>query len=314
MNKKNFSISFGEIIELLLEDDSPFPLQYLYAFSDISPEDLDQVKKIWPRIEVKKKLNLLLDLEQLTEEDTLVACDDLGKFALDDDDPQVRGQAIRLLAECDDPKLAVKFSFMLENDPSEFGKESAARALGKFIYLGELDEIPPSIVKPVMTLLLKVVRSESRESIRLGALESLAYSGDKEVRQLIEESYHSDKRSWRKSALLAMGRSADERWEKYVLESLADPNMEIQQEAIQASGELELSHTKPILIDLVNQKDDPDIFLQAIWALSKIGGADVRELINDLIEKSENDDETDMLELALDNMDILDGHGFLPID
>jgi len=308
------SISFGEIIKFLLEDDSPIPVDFLYAFSDISLEDLDQVKNTWPDLEPKKKYNLLLDLEQLVKEDTLVAFDDIGEFALDDGDPQVRGQAIKLLEESEDPNLAEKFSSLLENDSSELVREIAARALGRFIYQGELEEIPPSITKTVRDLLLKVARSEGRDAIRLGALESLAYSSDKEVQQMIEESYQSSNLAWRKSALIAMGRSADERWEKHILTSLSDPNLEIQLEAIQASGDLELSSAKPILMDWVQQKDDPDIFPHCVWALSKIGGADVRHLISELIEKSDDDDEIDLLEIALENMDFLDHDGFISLD
>ncbi len=266
-------------LSILNEDDSPIPVDFLYAFSDISAEDLEQVKNIWPELEPKKKYNLLLDLEELVKEDTLVAFDEIGKFALDDGDPHVRGQAIRLLEESEDPKLAEKFSFLLENDSSELVREIAARALGKFIYQGELEEIPPSITKTVRELLLKVARSEGRDAIRLGALESLAYSSDEEVQKMIEESYQSSNLAWRNSALVAMGRSADERWEKHILASLSDSNLEIQLEAIQASGDLELSNAKPILMDWVQQKDDPDIFFLCLGTLKNCG-ADVRHLIS----------------------------------
>ena len=52
---------------------------------------------------------------------------------------------------------------------------------------------------------------------------------------------------------------------------------------------------------------DEELHMQAIWALSKIGGNDIKELFEEMIEESEDDEKTDILEMAMDNLDRTNG-------
>jgi hypothetical protein len=93
-----------DLVKMLLDNSQPFPAQYLHVFSDITEADFKEVKKIWSQITPKRKINLLQDLEHMMEADTLLSCDDFARFALDDEDANVRSRAISLLWECEDPK------------------------------------------------------------------------------------------------------------------------------------------------------------------------------------------------------------------
>jgi hypothetical protein len=45
-----------------LLDPKPFPAKLLYQFSDLLPEDQRELAKLWPRIPLERRRNLLKDL------------------------------------------------------------------------------------------------------------------------------------------------------------------------------------------------------------------------------------------------------------
>src|SRR5574338_971464 len=111
-------VPFQRVVDALL-DRKEFPAAYLQYFSDIDPASLEALMQAWPRVPLKRKHSLLKKLEGLIDEDTLVSFDDLARALLTDEDAEVRARAIRLLAECDDPRLVPAYIDMLEKDASE---------------------------------------------------------------------------------------------------------------------------------------------------------------------------------------------------
>ena len=114
---------------------------------------------------------------------------------------------------------------------------------------------------------------------------------------------------WQASALFAMGRSVDNRWEKYILESL-DSQDEIQFEAVRAAGELELESARERLLEMLKNEDeelDDDLRDAAIWSLTKIGGEDVRDVIEKMIDETDDEEELEFLQNALDNLEFTEG-------
>jgi len=294
-----------DVIAALLEDKQPFPAQYLHIFSDITPADLEAVKKVWPQVSVKRKINLLQDLESLMEADTLVSCDDFARFALQDEDPNVRTQSISLLWECEDTGLIAIFGDLLTNDANENVRAAAADALGKFILLGELEEIPARSFRRAFDILIRSFPSELFEGVQQQIVRSLSYSSDDKIFPLIQEAYARPSKSWRIAALESMGRSADDRWKANILEMMHSLDEDYQYEAVRAAGEIELKAAKSTLLDmLLAENQNSDLRYQIIWALSKIGGRDVREKIREMLENTEDEEEIDVLEIALDNLEL----------
>jgi HEAT repeat protein len=103
-----------------------------------------------------------------------------------------------------------------------------------------------------------------------------------------------------------MGRSADERWQATVLSMLDHRLPLLRAEAARAAGELEISEASPALFELVR---DPNAGVRAaaIWSLSQIGGEGVRETLENLLAEADDDEETDFLETALDNLAFTEG-------
>ena len=294
-------------IEMLLDISRPFPQQYLHIFSDITEADLTEIRKIWSRIAVIRKITLLQDLESMMEADTLLSCDDFARFALTDEDANVRSQAISLLWDCEDPKLAYQLGNMLESDVSEIVRAAAAAALGKFVLMGELEEISNKTFTHIVNLLLRIYKSELFDEVRLEILRSLAYSENKEIAKLILEAFSTNKKAWKLAALESMGRSADTRWQNHVMDMLESSDDDLLYEAVRTAGELELKPARtPLLEMLEEESDNDDLIYQVIWALSKIGGEDVYETLQELLENTEDEHKIDVLELAMENLEFLD--------
>ena len=295
------------LIEILQDLNRPFPAEYLHIFSDITAADLAEIKKAWPQIPILRKINLLQDLEAMMESDTLLSCDDFARFALQDDNPDVRSHAINLLWDSEDPRLTRTFGNILVQDSNEIVRANAASALGKFVLLGELEEISQRYFDQTLDLLLEHYDKEVFDEVKQEILRSLSYCGKQEIAKLIKEAYETNKKAWKIAALESMGRSADNRWKDHVLANLSNEDADLQYEAIRAAGELELKASREILLRvLAEEAGNNDVFYQTIWALSKIGGGSVRETLQDLLENSNDDEEIEVLEMALDNLDFTD--------
>jgi len=301
MNESN--LPFQKTIDELLDGKKSLSRSSLRNFSDIDSVSLNLLLKAWPRIAPERKRLLLEELQTLSDNDTLVSFDDLARVLLNDSDAQVQAGAIRLLDECNDAKLIPIYLKILSNDQDASARAEAAAALGKFVQLGELEEIPKKTQRRIEDALLEKINSEDDANVRRQALEAIGYSSRSEVITLIESSFHREDPDWQASALFAMGRSSDERWEENVIPKILDENPRVQLAAIEAAGELGITAAREILLKLLQEEENDELVVNAaIWSLSQIGGEDARVYIESLIDETEEDDQVEFLEEALDNL------------
>lgn len=295
-------IPFQTVVEALLES-KDFPRRYIQYFSDIDPSSLALLMQAWPQVKAVRKHSLLKHLESNLESDTLVSYDDLARALLDDPDPAVRAGAIRLLAECDDPKLVPSYIKILEADEDPSTRAEAATALGHFVMLGELEEIPQKTHRQAEDALLRAATGQSDTEAGRRAVESLGFSSRPEAPTLIEAAFRRADHDWRASALFAMGRSNDDRWQDQVLGMVLSEDLRERLAAVQAAGELGLAAARPILIRLLEEEENDDIASAAIWSLSQIGGEDARTYLESLLDATDDEDQADFLEEALENLE-----------
>jgi HEAT repeat protein len=294
--------SFQTVLDALTAPGKDIPRRHLQHFSDMGSLELNALQDVWTRVAPSRKLTLLDALRSLAEEDTLVNFDDFARAVIHDSNPQVRIRAIRLLHECEDTKLASTFLDLLKNDPDLHVRVETANALALFVDLGELEEISESIYHRIEDTLLAVANGDDDARVRRAALESLGYSARLEVTTLIESSLHREDPAWQTSALVAMGRSADERWEDEVMRSLVHVNDNVRRAAVQASGELELKSARPVLLQMLGEEEEDSVMSAVIWSLSQIGGEDVRTYLENLLDQTEDEEQVAYLEEALDNL------------
>ncbi len=293
---------FQPVLDSLLDSKKEFPKRYLQQFSDMGALELKALMDVWQRVERNRKLTLLEGLETLVEGDTLVNFDDFAKALLTDADSTIRGRAIRLLRECEDVKLVPAFINILKNDPEPQTRAEAATALGLFVDLGELEEIREDIYHQVEDALLETANGNDDVKVRRRALESLGYSSRSEVQTLIESSYRREDPAWKASAVFAMGRSADSRWDDEIIQSLVSEDQNVQDAAIVAAGELSIKEASPVLLKLLTDAEEGEVANAVIWSLSQIGGEDVRIYIENLLDQTDDEEQIEFLEEALENL------------
>jgi HEAT repeat protein len=295
---------FDAIKAALLNNDAPFPAAMIYFFSDITAEDLGLLERVWPQVWIERRRGLLEDMETLAEGDTLLYFDPVAVMCLEDEDPVARATAIRLLWQSDNADLVPLLLKRLQDDPEAIVRSAAATALGVFVELGELDKIKAVTYQQILESLIKAHLDARDTRVRQRALESLGYASHPDIPDFIRRAYDYNDEEWLQSALVAMGRSCDNRWTKDVLEMFGHPDAIVRSEAIRAAGELEVEQAREPILDLLEEgTDDEDIYYAAIWSLSKIGGEGVREAIEFALEDTEDMDEIQFLEEALENLD-----------
>jgi HEAT repeat protein len=292
------------VIDALLDVDHIFPARYLPFFSDITEQGFNAVREVWPSVPVERKVSLLSDLELAMESDSLLSFDTLAKFALNDDEPNVRSQAISLLWESDDPAYLDILVEILDSDPSTLVQVSAAAGLGRFVLMGELDEIPPRLHKLAISSLRESQTGELSKDVQQEILKSLAYTGSTEINRQIEQAHADPDPTWKLAAVIAMGRTADERWESKILKEMDSNITAIQNEAVKAAGEIELETARIPLLDMLESGiSDFELRLHVIWALARIGGEDVKESIQALLDEADDEEEIDVIEMALEHLE-----------
>lgn len=294
-------IPFDQLIKALLDVDNPLPPRFLYRLSDLEGDELAQLKAIWGQIPGWRRKALIEDCESMGERDFMLSFHALVRFAIEDEDSQVRLPAVRSLWEYDEPELIAPLLHLAEHDSDLQVRAAAVSGLGKYIYAGELEEIPEADLHRVEEILLEMHRADLPMIIRRRALESLGFSSREEVAGLIENAFGLDEREWVVSALIAMGRSADSRWQRHVMSKLDHLAPDIRAEAARAAGELEIHKARRRLLKLL---DDPDERVReaVIWSLSQIGGEGVHEALEALYEETEDDHLAELIEASFDNL------------
>jgi len=300
-------IPLDELVALLHGDNPILPAAAYYRLSALPQDDLAILEDAWHGLPVERRRTLLTQLNVVSEANFEMDFRAVAEMALDDADGEVRRGAIACLWEVETPSLMRRLMDILTHDPATETREAAASALGRFVLLGELEELPQGTAAPVEDLLLEICGEPTEPlDVRRRALESLGYSGRTETVALIEDAYDHDALRMRVSAVFAMGRSADNRWADYVLRELESYEAEMRYEAAHAAGELALAEAVPGLIALL-ESDDVELVSAAVWSLGEIGGAEARRGLTELSLLTDDDDLLEAIDDALAMASLMEG-------
>lgn len=276
----------------------------LFVLSDLSRQDAELVRRDWMLIAGEQRRQLILSLINVAEDDVAWQLGRLLRIALEDPDAMVRKLAIEGLWEEVSTDLIGPLIQLLYNDPDEGVRAAAASTLGSYVLAGELDELDSAFAMRAEEALLSVMHNtEEALNVQCRALESIAYSGETGIRQLIEDAYYSPEEEFRISSLLAMGRSADTRWRGLVRAELQNPSPQMRTEAARACGELEVQKAERELIELLADEEQ-SVRLAAIFAIGRLGGRRAQEVLRTIANSDEPEDtiEVDAANLALEEL------------
>jgi HEAT repeat protein len=256
-----------------LEQESTMPGQdELVYFSNLLGEDLAHAEKVWPRLPAQVRRNLVLALNQVADDQVVMDFTAVFRIAIHDPDPEIRAAAVESLNEVEDVRLIAEFAELLLHDPDARVRQAAARTLANFVLLGELEKIREGHFHAAVSALWSSYTNTAEDrDVRRYAMESLAYTGEHNVPDMIAASYADADEAMRRSAIVAMGRSADKRWGDTVRRELQNPDPATRLEATRAIGELQLRAAAREIVDLV-EDTDATIRTTALWSLGQMGG------------------------------------------
>jgi HEAT repeat protein len=299
-------LPFQTLIDALLDEDTPFDPRYLYRLSDLEGHDLNLIIQTWPQLPLWRRQALMEDLHELGETDDLLSFENIGRYMVSDEDPQVRLLAAQILWEFEERDLVQIYLQLLKSDPIAEVRAASASGLGQFVYLGEIERLPGETMHDIEDQLLEAVNLDPDVLVQCRALESVGFSSRSEVPNLVEKAFASEDPKMKISALIAMGRTMDSRWEATILKMMNNTLPGIRAEAARAAGEIEMKNAVPTLIELTTDSEQ-DVRSAAIWSLSQIGGERARYSLQKLFQEADDDQEADLLEGALDNLAFTDG-------
>ena len=298
-------IALDELMPQLIQARETPDLVDLYAFSDLTLQDAETVRQQWALVEVTRRRAVVTALVELSHEDIDLDLSRFLRVVMGDNDAQVRQAAISGLWNEVATDLVGPLVQLLQSDPDDNVRAAAATGLGGYILAGELDDLDASLAMRAEQALLAVLNDVAEPlEVRRRALESIAYSGEAGVRQLIEDGYYDSHDAMRVSAVFAMGRSADVRWRSLVRAELQSPSAEMRAEAAIASGELG-AKTAALDVSALLQDRDEHVRLAAISALGRIGGQVAQDALETML-LSDDAAEVEAAEAALEEVQFFD--------
>lgn len=283
----------------------------LDTLSDLSADHLSHFRAAWQALGQDRRRELVSALIELAEDRIDASFAAVYRWLMEDADPWVRARAIEGLWEEEDVRLVGPLIRHLEADSDVAVRAAAALALGRYVLLGEFDQIDPSVARRVENALLESYHDADQDAwVRRRALEALANSSSDELPDMILQAYEDDDEILRVGAIFAMGRSADPRWNPLVLDELGSNDSALLFEAVRASGELEIEEAIPDLLQLLAD-EDVEMRDAAIWALGRIGGREARRALEACCA-SRDEDMREAAEAALAELDFMAGDDPLP--
>jgi HEAT repeat protein len=281
------SLTIEQVLAQLNDIELPLTAAVINRLSDLNTSDLARFREGWPNIPVERRSQLLQRLGETSETNFELDFVEVTRLGLGDADEEVRVAAIEAAWYDETRDFLYAIMKLAVRDPAEAVRAEALSAMGRFILLGELDELKPSLAREAQDVALAVYRSDDESiDVRRRAVEALGNCTREGVPDLIRDAYESDDSRMRASALFAMGRSCDDVWAGIILDELVSDDPEMRYEAARAAGELELSDAVERLGQLLHD-DDREVLEMAVSALGEIGGDEARELLEAAIERAE---------------------------
>lgn len=285
-----------------LEDntETTFNATIFYGLANLTPDEFERAKPAWDSLDPEFRYKLVRQMADLSETNFDLDYHTIGEYALSDTNPDVRAAAIELLWDDESLTFMNRLIEMAQWDESVQVRSAAASGLGNFILQGELGELEEREAVRAQDAVVSLLTDEDEDvDVRRRALESIANCGHEIVDGAIEDAYNSSDERMKASAIFAMGRTCDSRWEDIILREIDSSDPAFRYEAARASGELELREAVPSLAR-ISHENDREIKEVAIWSLGEIGGSQALKALATLAEIAEDSDDEDLLELIDD--------------
>jgi HEAT repeat protein len=289
--------------------DHKLAMRDLKPLSGLGREERADFWPAWVAIMPRRRAEIARAMVELAEDDIELDFAAAQIWLLEDDDYEVRANAIEGLWENTSTTLLHQLLRLMRSDPAPAVRAAATLSLSRFAYLAELEELEARDIQALRDGLLAIIRDTRQPlEVRRRALESAGYFGSiDEIQRQIELAFASDEQLLRESALVAMGRSMLERWLPQIGRELESQSPALRYEAARAAGEMaeDARTLLPKLSPLLNDSDS-EVALAAIWALGQIGGDTAKRLLQQ-VRKNADDTRKQAAADALEELALGDG-------
>lgn len=287
-------------LNVLKTSDSALNSTLIYGLSQLDEVGIKRLAPIWTALDGQYRRTLMHELVEASETNFELDYREFGHFALGDADAEVRAAAIDLLWEDESLVLMRRLIRLVVDDESTEVRAAAASALGRFVLLGELGDLPEDQTVAAQDVIVDVLNNPSEDiDVRRRALEAIGNCSLDLVEDAIRDGYDHPDRRMQISAVFAMGRSFDEQWSDIVLHELQSEDGEMRYEAARAAGELELEQAVQPL-SLLAMEDDREIKEVAIWSLGEIASKEATRTLELLATDAKRAGDDELLEAIED--------------
>jgi HEAT repeat protein len=278
------------VLRLLAVSDHALSVRELRTLARMTSSQHELFWKHWNPIGPERRTDLVRALLEQAEDTVDFDFSQLWIWLLEDKYPNVRAAAVEGLWEQERLSVMRRLLELLATDPAPEVRAAAALALSQFAARAALDELDSGADDLRRGLLTAVTDRNQPVEVHRRALESLGYFCDDQTLALIDAAYGSRDQLLRESALVAMGRSMEERYLPTIAKELGSASPAMRYEAARAAGEFG-EDGRPLLAKLIPlvETEDTEVALEAIWALGQIGGPSAQRTLQRI---SQGRDET----------------------
>lgn len=267
-------MTLAKFLNGLVDPAEPLRTSELLLFSNIIPEDLDEVGGPWRSLPDHRRHEVVARMIEMADDSPDLDYGLFFRFALADPFGLVRERSIMGLWECEDRSVLPLLLHHLACDPDPWVRAAAAMVLGRFATLAQCGKLLERDGQKVYAqLLARLSAGDEQLEVRRRSLESLAVFQDEMVHQWIRWGYNSPSGPMRESALYAMGRNCNAQWLGIIVAELESEDAAMRYEAANACREMADEGTVPQLALLLHD-DDMQVQVAAIQALGAIGSVE----------------------------------------
>ena len=297
-----------EELEAILTSGDDFGLSHhtilVNGLSDLTLADARKLYPYWEALPTHKRHAVIEQLVDSIEHDYMLDYRSWARVTIADSDAQVRASAVELLWDDESIDTLHILMQLIRTEKSIEVRAVAFGVLGRFILLGEYEEVDQSQIKHARTLAFETWNNQPESvEIRRRALEAFANCTDDRLPKMISEAYKSHLPEMQASAVFAMGRSYDTRWNSTIIKELDNEDPKVRYEAVRAAGELELKQAVQRLGKIARDERDREIMLMAVWSLGEIGGDLATRVLGRLADEAEDREDDDLIEAIEEAMD-----------
>ncbi len=297
--------AFAGLLKHLQSPNPTLQKEHVRVLADMAPEEVQHWKRLWSRLPLAVRQRVMDLCCGLLEEDPRLSFFDVGRLALEDEDPYVREQGLRLIGVEDlEARSVVPLLIRHLWDEAPQVRAQAASQLGSFVLQGMVHQMPYPLLRRAVAALLYILHEEPPTApVWAQALMAVGYAAPRGLEDFLEFAYYQGDIRLRCAALVAMGRTLDERWKAYILADLQHPHPDVRAAAAQAAGLAEVREALDEVLYLLTDASK-EVRIAAAWAVSELSEDEQHlTVLEQAWRQAEDDEEIQALEEALQNLE-----------